>query len=391
MTEDTLIKAPEAEAKTDTALLFSIDRAALIKSLAKLQAVVEKRSTVPILANILFEVDRKTLSMTATDMELLITERLDASVSKGGTTTIPAHTLYDIVRKLSGDATISFTIEGENPHCIHLKSGASYFTLPCLPAKDFPRIDAGNMDHQFTLASAESQLLIEKTRFAMSTEETRYYMNGVYLHASTQGSDPQLKAVATDGHRLAMAAVSLPDGAKDMPGVIIPRKTIHELQRVLHETEAEMTWGISATKIMFQCGTTTMISKLIDGAFPQYGQVIPKDNHASMEVDRASLAEAVDRVATIATEKARGVELKLATNHLTLYTTGESTTGTDQLTVTYGSDPIEIAFNARYLLEALAVIDAEKAQFLFGDHQSPVIIKDPTQPTVLYLIMPMRV
>lgn len=389
--EDTLEKTADATTATASPLSFTIERAVLIKSLARLASVVERKSTIPVLSNILFEVGANEVVLTATDMELLIAEQLEVNVKTQGKTTVPAHTLYDIVRKIPNDIPITFHIEKENLFCMHVKAGKSYFTLPCLPAEEFPRMDAGDMDHRFSLASGEAQLLIEKTRFAMSTEETRYYMNGMYLH-TTEGDDlSELKSVSTDGHRLAIASIQLPEGASNMPGVIIPRKTVHELQRILQETEAEIVCSVSSAKIMFKAGPTIILSKLIDGSFPDYTQVIPQDNSATLTIKRAALAEAVDRVATISTEKARGVELTIDQTQVTLHTTGDATTGTDQLQATYDGEPLTIAFNARYLMEVLSVVDADETQIAFGNAQAPAILKDPTHPSVLYLIMPMRV
>ena len=368
-----------------------VERAALLKGLSHVQSVVERRTTIPILSNVLLSAEAGRLSLSATDMDLEIIERVSVQIDREGRTTAPAHTLYDVVRKLREGAQVEIEARGER-NAMVLRSGRSTFTLQCLPPEDYPLMASGELSHNFALPAGELRTLIDRTRFAISTEETRYYLNGIYLHATKNDEVPVIRAVATDGHRLARVEMVLPEGAAGIPGVIIPRKTVIELRRLVEEGEDEAQIALSETKIRFILGEATLTSKLIDGTFPDYDRVIPSNNDKVLEVDCKTFAEAVDRVSTISTEKSRAVKLTIENGGLKVSATSlENGTAEEELEVRYHDTPLEIGFNSRYLLDIAEQIDGEGAQFAMSDAGSPTIVRDSADRSALYVLMPMRV
>jgi DNA polymerase III subunit beta len=378
---------------------LTIERGALLKALGPVQSVVERRNTIPILSNVLLRADAGAglgvLALSATDMDLEIVERVPGRIERAGRTTAPAHTLYDIVRKLREGAQIEIEASGERSAMV-LRSGRSTFTLACLPPEDYPVMASGDLAYNFTLTAVELRSLVDRTRFAISTEETRYYLNGIYLHATKNDEVPVIRAVATDGHRLARVEMVMPEGAAGMPGIIIPRKTVIELRKLVDESEDEIQVSLSETKIRFATGEAALTSKLIDGTFPDYDRVIPSNNDKILEVKCKEFAEAVDRVSTISTEKSRAVKLAIVPGanggSLSVSATSpENGTAIEEIDATYLADPIEIGFNSRYLLDITAQIDGEGAQFAMSDSASPTIVRDRADPSALYVLMPMRV
>tara|TARA_B100001964_G_scaffold138541_1_gene152833 strand:+ start:222 stop:1355 length:1134 start_codon:yes stop_codon:yes gene_type:complete len=369
---------------------FTIERAAILKSLGHVQSVVERRNTIPILSNVRIDAGEGRLSLNATDMDLDIIDQVDADVGQPGATTAPAHTLYEIVRKLPEGSQVEFDSDDEGQ--LALKSGRSRFTLTCLPTDDFPVMSGGEMAHTFSLPAAEIRGLVDRTRFAISTEETRYYLNGIYLHAAERDGTRVLRAVATDGHRLASVEGPLPASAEGMPGVIIPRKTVGELRKLIEETVDDVAVELSQTKIRFTFDSVTLTSKLIDGTFPDYERVIPSGNDKEMVVDCKTFAEAVDRVSAISSEKSRAIKLALADGTLVLSASSpESGTATEELEVDFNGEAVEIGFNSRYLLDITHQIEGDSARFTFADAASPTILSETDDASALYVLMPMRV
>lgn len=370
---------------------LTIERAALLRSLNHVQSVVERRNTIPILSNVYLDATEGRLGLTATDMDLAIIESVEAAVGTEGSTTAPAHTLYDIVRKLPDGAQVELDASGDADQLV-LKAGRSRFTLQTLPTSDFPQMTSDDLPHRFVLPAADLRSMIDRTRFAISTEETRYYLNGIYLHMVAEEGADVLRAVATDGHRLARMELPLPEGAAGIPGIIVPRKTVNELRKLIDETSEPVEVALSDAKIRFAFDDVTLTSKLIDGTFPDYDRVIPTGNDKSLEVDCQHFSAAVDRVATISTEKSRAVKLAVADGTVTLTASSpESGTATEEIEVDYTQDAIEIGFNARYLLDIAQQIEGETAQFSMADAASPTIIRDSDDPSALYVLMPMRV
>ncbi len=369
------------------------DRATLIKALAHIQSVAEKRNTIPILANALIAVKNGKLSLTATDMEIAVVEEVPAASSRDGATTASAVTLYEIVRKLSDGAEVELDFPGGDAQ-LALRAGRYATSLVTLPTDDFPSMTAGQLPHRFHLSALALRGLIDRTRFAISTEETRYYLNGIFLHAADGIDGRVLRAVATDGHRLARVEEPLPEGAGSMPGVIVPRKTVAELRKLLDEASGEVECALSDTRIQFTVGNVQLTSKLIDGTFPEYERVIPRDNEKILRVGKKDFAEAVARVAAISNERSRPVKMTLARDLLTLSAASpEQGTATEELDgdrVTYDAGPLEIGFQARYLNDITDQIGGE-VEFLFSDGAAPTVVRDAGDKSALYVLMPMRV
>jgi DNA polymerase-3 subunit beta len=370
---------------------LTIDKPALAKALAHVASVVERRNTIPILSNVLIGAGANELKLTATDLDMELVETVACRAKGDGAITVPAHMFYDIVRKLPEGNDIELERDGEQERLV-ITSGPAQFSLQTLPADDFPALSVDDLGHAFTLPAGDLKRLIEKTRFAISTEETRYYLNGIYLHAAESGGKPTLRAVATDGHRLAQVELPLPSGAKGMPGVIVPRKTVLELSKLVEDADGDVRIELSPSKIRVTAGRVVLTSKLIDGTFPDYERVIPQGNDKRMAVDNAAFAQAVDRVSTLSSDKGRAVKLALADAKLVLSVNNpDSGRATEELSVEYGSDPLEIGFNARYLLDISQQLESGTAEFHLADPGSPTMVRDSEDPSALYVLMPMRV
>ena len=369
------------------------DRATLLRALGHIQSVAEKRNTIPILANVLIAVRDGRLSFTATDMEIAVVEDVAATSTRDGSTTAPAATIFDIVRKLPDGAEVEFDHPGGDAP-LALRAGRFATSLLVLPVEDFPSMTAGQLPHRFHLPALTLRALIDRTRFAISTEETRYYLNGIYLHAVDVDGHRRLRAVATDGHRLARVEEDLPEGAGAMPGIIIPRKTVAELRKLLDEASGSVEVALSDTRIQFTVGPITLTSKLIDGTFPEYDRVIPRENDKILRVGKKDFAEAVARVAAISSERSRPVKLALQKDLLTLSAAspdqGSATEELDGDRVQYSAGALEIGFQARYLNDITDQI-SEQVEFRFADGSAPTIVCDAADGTALYVLMPMRV
>lgn len=369
---------------------FSIDRAALLRSLNHVQSAVEKRNTIPILSNVLIKADDGVLSLSTTDMDMEINESVAAQVKTPGATTAPAGTLFDIVKKLSDDAEVEITLD-DSGNQMSVKAGRSNFKLSCLPVADFPELSQGEMPTSFALPANDLRALIDRTKFAMSTEETRYYLNGIYIHAAEQEGVKVLRAVATDGHRLARFEMPLPAGAENMPGVILPRKAVAELRKLVEEAGDSIQIGLSESKIRFNFDHIVLTSKLIDGTFPDYQRVIPQGNDKIVEVNPKAFSSAIDRVSTISDGKSRAVKITFEGKTMTLSANSpESGSATEDLEIN-GNDNMEIGFNARYLMDITSQIEGDGCRLTLADAASPTIIQDTGDASSLYVLMPLRV
>jgi DNA polymerase-3 subunit beta len=375
---------------------LTIERAALLKALGHVQSVVERRNTIPILSNVLLTAGRDSLAFSATDLDMEIVDEAPARVEATGQITAPAHTLYEIVRKLPEGADVALSFTGEDPR-LQVQAGRYKVNLPVLPAGDFPVMSAEGLSGAFTVGTADLMRLIDKTRFAISTEETRYYLTGIYLHTVVEDGRTILRAVATDGHRLALADMPAPEGSAGTAGVIVPRKTVQEARRLLDDAGETVDLQLSPQKVRFEFGRAALTSKVIDGSFPDYTRVIPRDNQRVVSVDNALFAAAVDRVATISSEKSRSVKLTAESGKVVLTVRNmETGQAVEELEIDYEGAPFEIGFNARYLMDVTGQIGGENAEFRFADRSGsaamldPVLVLDPTDAGVQYVLMPLR-
>lgn len=370
---------------------ISIERATLLKAVSQAQSVVERRNTIPILANVLIEAEGDTVSFRATDLDIEVVDRAPAQVERAGATTVSAVMLHEIVRKLPDGALVALTDDPRTGR-LTVEAGRSTFSLATLPREDFPVMASSEYSSNFAARAGDLKRLFEKSKFAISTEETRYYLNGVYMHIAEGEGGRVLRCVATDGHRLARVDAPLPEGAGDMPGVIVPRKTVGELRKLLDDDDMQIAISVSETKVRFATPEISLTSKVIDGTFPDYTRVIPMGNTKRLEVDANDFAKAVDRVATVSSERSRAVKLMLEEDKLTLSVNSpDSGNATEELVVAYGDERLEIGFNAKYLLEISSQIDRENAVFLFNSAGDPALVREGNDTSAVYVVMPMRV
>ena len=380
-----------AASRKDQAMKVTIERSALLKAMSHAQGIVERKNTIPILANVLIEAEGEKVSLRATDLDIEIIEEIPAVAEKKGAVTCSAHLLHEIVRKLPEGAQLSLAADPVSGR-LDVHAGRSRFSLATLPREDFPVMASSQYACSYTVPAPALRRLFDKSKFAVSTEETRYYLNGVYLHVAAEGASKLLRAVATDGHRLARIDAELPEGADAAPGVIVPRKTVGELRKLLENDEAEIAVSVSETKIRFAVAGLVLTSKVIDGAFPDYTRVIPTGNTRRMEVDAADFAAAVDRVATVSQERSRAVKLAMDQDRLVLSVNSpDAGSANEELAVAYADEAMEIGFNAKYLLEIAGQIDRENAVFLFNNPGDPTLVREDDDDSAVYVVMPMRV
>lgn len=370
---------------------ISIERAVLLKAVSQAQSVVERRNTIPILANVLIEAEGDTAQFRATDLDIEVVDKATAMVERAGATTVAATTLHEIVRKLPDGALVTLTDDGSAGR-LTVEAGRSNFSLATLPREDFPVMATSEYTTNFKAPAAVLRRLFDKSKFAISTEETRYYLNGVYMHVADGENGKALRCVATDGHRLARIDADLPEGAQDMPGVIVPRKTVGELRKLLDQDDMEIAVSVSETKVRFATPEITLTSKVIDGTFPDYTRVIPQGNTRKLEVDASEFAKAVDRVATVSSERSRAVKLQLEDDRLILSVNSpDSGAAEEELAVAYSDERLEIGFNAKYLLEIASQVDRENAVFMFNSAGDPTLMREGGDTSAVYVVMPMRV
>lgn len=362
---------------------LTIDRSKLLKAMSHVQRVVERRTTIPILENVLLTAEASKLIIKGTDLDLEISEIVDVEVDTAGATTVPAIKLYEIVRKLKdGEVKIEYADSK-----ISIKSGRSRFSLKTMPESDFPDLSAGEPTHKFTLSGASLKSLFDKTQFAISTEESRFYLNGVYLHVV----DDKLRAVTTDGARLALFEITAPSGSEEMPGVIVPRKTVGEIVKLLDNDDGKVNIELSLSKIKFSIADVVLTSKLIDSTFPDYSRVIPRINDKFLEVDCNDLKQAVERVSAIASDGSRVIKLSMSSGHLDLsVTNADAGTAAEDVDAVYESEPIKVGFNSRYLLDIISQIDGETV-VIKSDPKSPALITEKGKDHALYVLMPVTI
>lgn len=383
--------------KVETAVSITIDRNALVRAMAHLARVVERRNTIPILGNVRLSPGDRYLTLTATDLDIEARVDVDCEVQGSGDITVPAGTMNDIVRKIAEGAPVSLGWGGTGT-TVSVRSGRARFSLQALPASDFPDLTVGDMTHRFTMPAATLLALIEATSFAVSTEETRYYLNGIYLHCPTDGENGSLlRGVATDGYRLARFDAPAPEGASGMPGIIVPRKTVGKIARLAKDAmdkhgNGDIEVALSVAKIRVSAANVTLTSKLIDGTFPDYQRVIPSGNDKRATLAREAFARAADRVATISRERGRAVKLSFDEGKLRLSVTNpDAGSAEEEIEAEYDEAAIDIGFNSRYLADILAALEGDTVLVKLGDPGSPTLFQKSEADNLLIVLMPMRV
>lgn len=371
---------------------LKITRTDLLRALGHVHGVVERKNTIPILANVSLKTREDSLVLTTCDMEVEICETVPAEVEMGGATTVPVHTLYDIARKLHDDADITLQLDDDNNR-MNVHSGRAKFKLGCLPVSDFPSLSNDDFQIGFQLDSDDLRSMIDTTRFSMSTEETRYYLNGIYVHPVIGEGEGVLRAAATDGLRLARYETSLPENAGEMKGIIIPRKTVNEIRKLLDDAADSVDIKVARNKIRFEFDQLVLISKLIDGTFPEYEKVIPANNDKVIEIDSAVFAKAIDRVAVISDVKSRAVKISVADNLITVSANSpEAGSAVEEFEIDSGiGESIDIGFNSKYLLDIMSQMGDEICRVSMSDSASAVKIESTADGSALYVVMPMRV
>ncbi len=371
---------------------FSVHQGDLITSLSHVQSVVEKRGTIPILSNVRIDVQKDAIEMTSTDMELAIIDRAPAEVKSSGSFTLSVNMFYDIAKKFASDAVIDLHLD-DSGNKVTIISGRSSFVLPTLPVEDFPAITEDlDLPNSFVLTGSECRALIEKTSIAMANDDTRYFLNGIYLHVAESQGSAVLRSVATDGHRLARMEVPLPSGAADMPSVILPRKAVNELLKLLDKDVTEVKLSVSESKAMFVCGNAVLVSKLLDGQYPDYERVIPQKNDQHLELGAVAFSKALDRVTVVSSDKTRNVRCAIDGSQMIITTvTNEQSTGEEHLEISSSDISTDIGFNSRYLLDVLSRVEGNTLRMHIGDATAPVILQDADNEYALYVVMPVRV
>ena len=372
---------------------FTIDRSALLTALQHVHSVVERRNTIPILSNVLIEAKEDGVYLTATDMDIAVIEKINlekSEVMQLGTITTSAQMLYDIVRKLPENVKVELLSEKNDR--LGIKASSSSFALNCLPAEDFPSISQEEFKFTFSLGTNDLIRLIDKTSFAMSLEETRYYLNGIYLHAVKDAEGEKLRTVSTDGHRLSRVDMNIPEGANEIPGVIVPRKTIMEIRKLLEDHSDTINLSLSDNKIKLSFSNVILTSKLLDGTFPDYSRVIPEQNDKTVTISNQLLSEAVDRVSTVSTDKTRAIKVNISKGNLIISATNpDKGSASEILDVIYDGEEVEIGFNSKYVLDVARQIKGNEIIIKLSDSVSPTLVYDKDDKGVLFVLMPMRV
>ncbi len=367
---------------------FNVNQQDLQEALNYCQGVIEKRSTLPILSNILIDVQKSNLTLTATDLDLIFIHRIkNIEVLEEGKTTTTSSIMYDIVRKFSSGKKINLTLTDNSK--LHLESEKSMFNLNCISPSEFPLTDEDFSENQFSMKSKQLLKLLNKCKFSVSNDETRHYLSGIYLHQTDFEDKNYLTAVATDSHRMSISKIRL-DQKIDFEPIILPKKTIFQLCSLLDNYDGEVKISNVKSKIKFELDNSILISKLIDGKFPNYIQVIPKNNQKKLEIDLKLFLNSVDRVASVSLDKKDGVKFNLSKDALNLSVNNtNSGDGKETLVVKFDHD-LEISFNSRYLIDVASQIDGEKIEIFFNDTGSPALIKDPGDFDSIFVVMPMK-
>ena len=367
---------------------FNVNQQDLQQALNYCQGVIEKRSTLPILSNILLDASNSKLTITATDLDLIFIHQLNnVEILEEGKTTTTSSIMYDIIRKLTSGKKINLTLTDASK--LQVESEKSIFNLNCISATEFPLTDENFNENEFTIKSKQLLKLLNKCKFSVSNDETRHYLSGIYFHQTEVEEKNYLTAVATDSHRMSISKIRLDEKIEFDP-IILPKKTIFQLCSLLDSYDGDVKVSNLKSKIKFELNNSILISKLIDGKFPNYIQVIPKNNQKKLEIDLKLFLNSVDRVASVSLDKKDGVKFNLSNDTLNLSVNNtNSGDGKETLNVKFDHD-LEISFNSRYLIDVASQLDGDRVEIFFNDTGSPALIKDPGDFDSIYVVMPMK-
>ncbi|MEC7136341.1 MAG: DNA polymerase III subunit beta [Pseudomonadota bacterium] len=369
---------------------FSIKRDIFLKSLNFVQGIVEKKNTLPILSNVLLQLKDKKLSIVATDLDLIFYDEIsDVKVLNEGSTTTSAAVLFDILRKIESNSELNFDLKTENK--LSLKSHNSDFNLLCLPTDNFPSF-ADNFDgKEISLENNKFLKLLNKTRISISNDDTRHYLNGVFLHITEAHERNFLTGVATDSHRLSSSSIEI-DSLGDFKSLILPRKAVYQLISLLTENSDSLMMQVSENKIKFSLGKIKLISKVIDGKFPDYKKVIPANNDKTLIVSTKEFINSIERVASVSIDRKEGVKLAIVKDNVQLsVTSANSGEGNEKIKASFNSENLNISFNSKYLLEIASEVEDKDLKINLKDSASPVLVEDKSDKNSFYVIMPMKI
>ena len=366
----------------------------LLKALNHIHGIVEVRHTLPILSNIVLSAENNELSLSSTNLDIFCSDKIDAEIVNSGEISVPAITFFEIVKRLPSGSDVILSMGDEDTELI-LKCGRSKFNLSTLRTEDFPILSDKDLSTNFVISADELSRMIDKTKFAISNEETRYYLNGIFFHKAERNSIQFLRAVATDGHRLAQYDIPLPQGAGEITGIIIPKKTVFELRKVLDDADGDVSVSLNENKIKFSFNNLKIISKVIDGTFPDYTKVIPQNNDKKFKTNNSELKNAIDRVSAVAINeetKSKAIKLTIENNKLNLSVESQSKgSAKEEIDISYSNEKVDIGFNSRYLLDICNEVDGDEIDVNLLDSISPAIILDKTDENLFFVLMPMRI
>ena len=366
----------------------------LLKALNHIHGIVEVRHTLPILSNVVLSAENNELSLSSTNLDIFCSDKIDAEIVNSGEISVPAITFFEIVKRLPSGSDVILSMGDEDTELI-LKCGRSKFNLSTLKTEDFPILSDKDLSTNFVISADELSRMIDKTKFAISNEETRYYLNGIFFHKADSNSIKFLRAVATDGHRLAQYDIPLPQGAEEITGIIIPKKTVFELRKVLDDADGDVSVSLNENKIKFSFNNLKIISKVIDGTFPDYTKVIPQNNDKKFKTNNSELKNAIDRVSAVAINeetKSKAIKLTIENNKLNLSVESQSKgSAKEEIDISYSNEKVDIGFNSRYLLDICNEVDGDEIDVNLLDSISPAIILDKTDENLFFVLMPMRI
>ena len=366
----------------------------LLKALNHIHGIVEVRHTLPILSNIVLSAQNNVLSLSSTNLDIFCSDKIDAEIVASGEISVPAITFFEIVKRLPSGSDVILSMADEDTELV-LKCGRSKFNLSTLKTEDFPILSDKDLSTNFVISADELSRMIDKTKFAISNEETRYYLNGIFFHKAESNSIKFLRAVATDGHRLAQYDIPLPQGADEITGIIIPKKTVFELRKVLDDADGDVSVSLNENKIKFSFNNLKIISKVVDGTFPDYTKVIPQNNDKKFKTNNSELKNAIDRVSAVAINeetKSKAIKLTIENNKLNLSVESQSKgSANEEIDITYSNEKVDIGFNSRYLMDICNEVDGDEIDVNLLDSISPAIILDKTDENLFFVLMPMRI